>query len=333
MARTPLLAVLAFLALVAPAQALPPGNVIVNGDAEGSAGATGFNEAKPPAGWSTTGAFTAVAYSTPGSPTPPPGGGANYFAGGVAGISTAEQTVDLAAYAAEFDAQPGAQATLAALFTGYGGQTDAIGIEVFFLNDGGGTLGSGQVGPFTPQVQGAGAFIARDITLPVPAGTRAARILMTATRGGGDYNDGYADNVSLTFSPRRAPTPAPTTPAPTTQQPPGPPPPAFGPSGVFQGLPPATKCLSKRRFTINVRNRGRTWRTVLVVLDGKSVKVRKPSRRTRNHHQSVIDLRGFPKRKVVVRLTAVSTFGEVIQGRRTYHTCESFKRKPKRNRL
>jgi hypothetical protein len=330
MARTPWLVLLAALALAAPAQALPPGNVVVNGDGESSPGATNYSEVKPPAGWTTSDQFTVVAYSTPDSPTPPADGGANYFAGGNSAVATATQTIDLAAYAAEFDGQPGAQATLAALFAGYGGQSDAMAIEAFFLGADGGVLGGLKAGPATPEIRQSGrAFVPLNAAGPVPAGTRSARVVMTATRGGGDYNDGYADNVSLTFGPR----PQPQQPPPPQQPSTLPPAPAFGPQGVFSGLPSATKCLSKRRFTINVRNRGRTWRTVLVVLDGKSLKVREPSRRTRNHYRSLIDLRGFPKRKVVVRLTAVSTAGEVVSGKRRYHTCESFKRAPKKNRL
>jgi hypothetical protein len=330
MARTPWLALLATLTLAAPAQALPQGNVVVNGDAEGSPGATNFSTIAPPAGWTTSGQLTAITYTADGAPIPPAeGGGAQFFSGGGTPESRGTQRIDLSAYAAEIDSQA-AQANLSAALGGFSGQGDAAQAVVRFLAGDEQELAQMFVGPVTvADRQSQSTLLTRTATAAVPVGTRSVEVAILAVRVGGDSNDGYADNVSLTFGPRPQPQSTPLPPQTATL----PPAPAFGPQGVFSGLPPATKCLSKRRFTINVRNRGRTWETVLVVLDGKRLKVRKPSRRTRNHYSSLIDLRGFPKRKVVVRLTAVSTTGEVIAGKRKYHTCESFKRKSKKNRL
>lgn len=183
------------------------GNLLQNGDAEAGAGATG-NGVIPPPGWSTTGAFTAGQYGATGFPPAPPGGGSNLFAGGPGQpVSTATQTVNVSSSAAAIDAGQ-MQATLAALLGGWESQEDSATVQATFLGESGGALGSFGIGPVTAGDRGGkSTLLPRSASAPVPAGTRSIRIVITARRSSGIYNDGYSDNVSLTLGPGAAPAP------------------------------------------------------------------------------------------------------------------------------
>lgn len=94
------------------------------------------------------------------------------------------------------------------------------------------------------------------------------------------------------------------------------PPPAFGPNGVAS-LPSNKKCFSRRVFPIRIKQRkGRVYETVLIFVNNKRVAVRR-GRRT----SAQIDLRGLPKGRFVVRISVVTTRGEIITGTRAYRTC------------
>ena len=83
-------------------------NLVVNGNAEAGPGAPSNSGVMKPPGWTTTGEFTAVKYGASGgfpdmtSPGPSDRG-ANFFAGGNVPVSTATQTISLAAGAADID--------------------------------------------------------------------------------------------------------------------------------------------------------------------------------------------------------------------------------------
>jgi hypothetical protein len=100
------------------------------------------------------------------------------------------------------------------------------------------------------------------------------------------------------------------------------PPPAFGPTGVITGLPSAKKCLSRRSFRIRIRERrGRKYETVLVFVNGKRVAVRRGARVT-----APVDLRGLPKGRFTVKISVITTRGEIITGTRKYRTCAKKRR-------
>jgi len=108
----------------------------------------------------------------------------------------------------------------------------------------------------------------------------------------------------------------------TTKPVPKTPPPAFGPSGVITGLPSTKKCISKRAFKIRIRERrGRKYESALVFVNGKRVIARKGKRVT-----AVVNLRGLPKGKFTVKITVITTRGEIISGTRKYHTCTKKRR-------
>jgi hypothetical protein len=143
---------------------------------------------------------------------------------------------------------------------------------------------------------------------------------------------------SATGAPAATPTPTPSpTPPPPTATPtpaaPQPPPvvtPPAGPIGddptgsvlgaqVFS-MPDARRCLSRRKFTITLRRpKGLVFKALTITVNRKTkvklkgLKARKVKRR--------ISLRGMPKGKVVVKVTAITTTGRKAVTKRTYHTC------------
>lgn len=104
--------------------------------------------------------------------------------------------------------------------------------------------------------------------------------------------------------------------------PPPPPPPAvappqsaFGPNGLLQA-PPRNRCLSRRYFPIKVRRK--FW----PILVGVTIKMPKTTRVLRRRPWStIVDLRGLPRGRFAVRITALTTTGKTIKGTRHYRTC------------
>jgi hypothetical protein len=211
--RTVLIIACAALTLVAaPVRAQAPSgsavfgtNLIVNGDAESDTGAPSNSQIVKPTGWTTTGQFTAVQYGAsggfPDTTSPgPPDRGKNFFAGGNVAKSTATQTIDLSSAASAIDAGSVTYA-LTGWLGGFAGQTDHADVVVSFLSGTGGTLGAAHIGPVTPADRhGVTGFVKRTASGSVPAHTRSARVVITATRYEGEYNDGYSDDLSLVLT-------------------------------------------------------------------------------------------------------------------------------------
>jgi hypothetical protein len=82
--------------------------------------------------------------------------------------------------------------------------------------------------------------------------------------------------------------------------------------------PPAPGCRSTRRFTLKIRKPRRAKiRSVRVTVDGKRVR----ARRKRGRYSAVIDLRGRPRGRAVVRTTIRTSAGRVFRTTRRYRTC------------
>jgi hypothetical protein len=104
--------------------------------------------------------------------------------------------------------------------------------------------------------------------------------------------------------------------------PPPPPPPAvvppasaFGPNGLVDA-PPRNTCVSRRYFRIKVRKR--FW----PILVGVTIKMPKTTRvLKRPPWGTIVDLRGLPRGRFAVRITALTTTGKAIRGTRHYRTC------------
>lgn len=84
------------------------------------------------------------------------------------------------------------------------------------------------------------------------------------------------------------------------------------------GLPPAKKCVSRRRFMIRVRRPpGVEIKAAKVVVNGKRVRTRKVAGR----FTATVDLRGLPKGRFSVGITITTPSGLRITGARRYRTC------------
>ncbi len=207
--------------------AIPQGNLVQNPGAEQPAAPASEAEQAAPTGWETAPNFTVMAYGRAGFPPKSVsdgiGGGSNLFAGGPSDeISSAQQFVDISGSAAEIDSGH-VRASLSAYLGGAGSQGDAASVTVTFNS---GTLGDGSnvgspltIGPVTPEDRhNETTLLRREASATVPTGARSALVAITATRTVAPYNDGYADNVSLTLSEP----PPPSSPPPSTPPPPSP---------------------------------------------------------------------------------------------------------------
>jgi hypothetical protein len=182
-------------------------NLIVNGNAEaGSASANGVAVVSIP-GWTVTaGSPTVVAYGTAGGfpaagdPGPADRGG-NFFAGGQSSpLSSITQTIDLSGAATQIDAG-GVTFTLSGSFGGYAGHNDNAMLMVTFVRPGGTDVSFNLGGVLSADRGSATGLIAQSLTSLVPVGARGVVLTLVFTRTNGNYNDGYADNLSLTLAP------------------------------------------------------------------------------------------------------------------------------------
>ena len=207
---------------------LPAGNVIQNGDAEAGPGATNDRDSQPPPGWDVIPNFTAVVYGSGAFPSTADsaaiGGGANFFAGGpespTGDIVLAQQRIDLTGAAPEIDGG-NVTATLSADLGGYAAQADSAGVNAVISGDQVQTGSVASLPPVTAQDRGnVTGFVRRSACTQVEPNSRNAYVQIHASRSEGSYNDGYADNVSLTLSTTPCPAaPAPPLPPPTPPQP------------------------------------------------------------------------------------------------------------------
>lgn len=196
----------------APA-AVPSGNLIVNGNAETGTGSSDSSTTAPVPipGWATTPNITEHTYDPAGSGAFPDvnasaaiGGGNQFFAGGPDNttdntVETATQNVDVSAAATEIDAGT-VTATLSADLGGFSTQGDNAAVTATFLSSAGGQLGTLTIGPVTAADRNnTTQLLRRSASGTVPPGTRTVRVVLTATKTDGSYNDAYADNLSLTL--------------------------------------------------------------------------------------------------------------------------------------
>jgi hypothetical protein len=184
---------------------VPQGNLLANPGAEAGPGAPDDATIDPPPGWSAIGDATAVQYGASGGfPTAADGaalgGGANFFAGGPDGDANAlTQTVDVSGAATEIDGG-GLSATVSGDFGGYAGQNDSATLTATFLDAAGAALGTLASPPVTlADRNGNTALLFRTASAGVPVGTRSVGVRLDMVRVDGAYNDGYADNLSLTL--------------------------------------------------------------------------------------------------------------------------------------
>jgi hypothetical protein len=95
-------------------------------------------------------------------------------------------------------------------------------------------------------------------------------------------------------------------------------------------LPSNKKCLSRRAFTIHLKNPANDpLKKVVVTIKGKKIKVTRHG----NSFSAVIKLKGLPTGTFTVSVKATTILGHQLAGKRTYHTCHKKRAsKPKRLR-
>lgn len=182
-------------------------NMIRNGGAEAGPGVLNASKvATTVPGWKRTPNFTVVKYAAGGGfpeadITGQIGGKANFFAGGPNALtSSATQIVNVTKFKAPID---GGQrvATLSAFLGGYAGHRDSMSVTATFLSEAGKTLGVLKIGPVTAaERNNLTAMVQKTASKPVPRKTRSIQVKLAARRTDPSYNDGYADNVSLTLA-------------------------------------------------------------------------------------------------------------------------------------
>ncbi len=298
------------LLLSAPAHAGTPTviNLLVNGYAESGVGSTDGETVSPVPipGWTTSANFTEHAYMAtglfPGTDVSDAiDGGDQFFAGGPGAtdenaVETASQEVDISPGAAQIDGRR-VRAHLAAALGGFAGQADNARVKATFLDGAGKALDKVTIGPVMPaDRESATTLLPRSADVPVPPGTRTVRVLVTARRLEGDYNDGYADNVTLTLS---VGDPLPAT---------------IGPKGNPLGLPKAHGCVRKLRLRLR-HTRGAKIVAATALVNGR----RKASKRGSNIKR--LTVRHLPHRRFKLRVNARESDGTRLISQRRYRGC------------
>ncbi len=185
-------------------------NLLSNGDAEDGPGAPDDASANPIPCWSFTPNFTSVRYGATVLVTQNqfpaadavPNGGSNFFAGGMSSsVSMATQSIDVSPLAGLIDTGT-SMAILSVYLGGYYNHKDNMVITATFESETQQILGALSIGPVTPQARdNTTSLLPHTSTITVPVGARQVTVVMVATRLDTLYNDGYADNVSLTIRP------------------------------------------------------------------------------------------------------------------------------------
>jgi hypothetical protein len=184
-------------------------NLLYNGGAEQSTGRDTAEVNAGLAGWSDTGAMTAIRYGAPeghpGARTPgPPSRGHAFFCGGAAQQSEVSQLLDVATLARDIDGGT-VRFELSGWLGGFADQRDQASVSAEFLDEDGVAIGRGVIGPVTVQERREAfggepeawtGLLRREASGPVPPGTRRIRVLLSAVSGAGS-NDGYADELAL----------------------------------------------------------------------------------------------------------------------------------------
>lgn len=184
------------------AQSLLGTNLIANPGAEAGPPEANENLTVDIPDWSRTGQFDVVSYTDSESDlSPTTDGGNNHFTGGPAtALSVGYQYIDVSGAASLVD-KGTVQYALAGELGGYSNQEDNAVLDVQFQDWSGKVLGEGKIGPVTAEDRGDNSeLLPRSTNGGVPAGTRRIYLTLTMTRTDGEYDDGLADNLSLTLS-------------------------------------------------------------------------------------------------------------------------------------
>jgi phosphoesterase family protein len=156
-------------------------------------------------GWTVTGSPQQVCYGASGFPTSAEGPqapavpGNAFFGGGDDKTATMTQTVTVSSQSSQINAGNDSY-SLSAWLGGYSSQADNAGLVATFLSAAGTSLGTASLAPVTPaQRDNQTELLNETGSGTVPAGTVSIKFVLTYTRSAGTFNDGYADDLSMTL--------------------------------------------------------------------------------------------------------------------------------------
>lgn len=183
---------------------LPTTNLLRNPDAEGGGASDDCSGVPAISYWTTDGKMSVCRYgygdylarNSPG----PTDRGTFFFAGGFSDRSSIYQVLDVSSYAALIDAGS-VPYTLSGWLGGWSAQDDSAKLSAAFKDANGATLAYATIGPVLAAERNSvtGLFY-KSATGTVPANTRRIDVDLAMTRVEGSANDGYADNVSFSFT-------------------------------------------------------------------------------------------------------------------------------------
>lgn len=155
-------------------------------------------------GWTVNSTPEVVAYGTGGFPTAtspgPSNRGNNFFAGGNDAASDFFQTINISNLASSIDAGK-VKYALDGWLGGYDSQDDSAEVFINFQSSSKGFVDQASIGPvLAADRQDVTGLFERKTSGTVPAGARYVQVQIHMTRSSGSYNDGYADNLSLTLT-------------------------------------------------------------------------------------------------------------------------------------
>jgi hypothetical protein len=201
---------------IVPAHALTFGdNIITNGGAEGGRAFPDGRLVKIKQ-WQAEGGFTAIKYSknpafvglkSPG----PKKRGKNYFAGGSYDVKNpssnlpakATKTINLSSIAKTID-KNSVLFKLSGYFGGWSSQDDNAILSAEFLDASAQPISQVSIGSvLAADRKLKTGLLPRNVKGAVPAGTRSIRLVLTMIYTYGNYNDGYADDLSMVLKKKR----------------------------------------------------------------------------------------------------------------------------------
>lgn len=201
-----LLVVSVFLISANPSYALSFGdNLITNGNAEDGKGSPNGKVVKVKK-WKVSGSFTTIQYgsdnyltrTSPGPGPRPKARGKNFFAGGpTSAVSSARKTINVTSIGKNIDAS-GVLFKLSGFFGGFTFHNDNAVLSAEFINAAKKSISQVSIGSVLAADRGSvSGLLFRNLNGVIPPGTRKIRLVLTMVRAEGNYNDGYADNLSL----------------------------------------------------------------------------------------------------------------------------------------
>lgn len=180
-------------------------NLLINGDFESTLGMKFANsEARPVLGWTILSggclgryvdSFASIAQMYW-----PPQPGESYFVGGKSQNPGLSQIVELKPYVSSISGGK-VRFQLAADLYGFSNQADSITLRITWLDGSAKVISTQSVeGPTPKERANFTKFFRRSIEGTVPLNADSAKVVLEANRAGGEWCDGYADNVTLQLS-------------------------------------------------------------------------------------------------------------------------------------